>query len=45
VAAGRAVVDKLPPAPTRKPVRFTVYFIGDPAGAQLSFYVPPVVLR
>lgn len=45
VAAGRAVIEKLPPAPTKKPVPFTVYFIGDPAGAELDFTVPPVVLR
>lgn len=45
VAAGRAVVDKLPPAPTPKPITFTVYFIGDPAGAKIDFTVPPVVLR
>jgi hypothetical protein len=44
VAAGRGVLERLAPAPTKKPVRFTVYFIGDPAGAQLSFYAPPVTL-
>jgi hypothetical protein len=44
VAAGRAVVDKLAPAPTPKPIRFTVYFIGNPTGAKLSFSVPPVNL-
>lgn len=45
VAAGRAVVDKLPPSPTPKPINFSVYFIGNPAGATLDFSVPPVVLR
>lgn len=45
VAAGRAVIDKLPPSPVKKPVQFTVYFIGNPAGATLDFTVPPVVLR
>lgn len=45
VAAGRAVIDKLPPAEeVSKPVRFALYFIGDPRGAQLDFTVPPVVL-
>jgi hypothetical protein len=44
IAAGRAVVEKLPPAPTKKPVRFTVYFIGNPTGGRLSFYAPPVRL-
>ena len=32
VAAGRAIVEKLQPAPTPKPVTFRVYFIGDPNG-------------
>lgn len=45
VAAGRAVIEKLPPSPTDKPVEFSVYFIGNPAGATLDFTVPPVVLR
>jgi hypothetical protein len=44
VAAGRAVIDKLPPAPTPKPIRFSIYFIGNPKGAKLSFSVPPVNL-
>ena len=45
VAAGRAVVDKLAPAPTPKPTKFTVYFIGNPKGATLSFAAPPTVLQ
>ena len=45
VAAGRAVVDKLPVRATNKPIRFSVYFIGNPAGADLHFTVPPVILR
>ncbi|MDX6665884.1 MAG: hypothetical protein QOG68_2090 [Solirubrobacteraceae bacterium] len=45
IAAGRGVVDKLPPSPTPKPIRFSVYFIGNPAGGTLHFTVPPVVLR
>lgn len=45
VAAGRSVVEKLPPAPTKKPTRFSVYFIGDPTGAELEITVPPVDLR
>ena len=45
VAAGRAVIDKLPPAArTKRPTVFTVYFIGDPRGARLSFAAPPTVL-
>jgi hypothetical protein len=45
VAAGRGVIERLVPAPTKKPVRFNVYFIGNPAGGRLSFYAPPVKLR
>lgn len=44
VAAGRAIVDRLAPAGAR-PVRFTVFFIGNPRGARLSFSAPPTVLR
>jgi hypothetical protein len=44
-AAGRAVVDKLPPAASAtKPTKFTVYFIGRPRRAQLSCAAPPTVL-
>lgn len=47
VAAGRAVVERLPAAggPRRKPVRFTLFFIGDPTRARLAFDVPPVALK
>ncbi|UGS35181.1 hypothetical protein [Capillimicrobium parvum] len=44
VAAGRAVIDRLDPDPTPKPVHFTIYFIGDPTGAQLDVFAPPVTL-
>lgn len=44
VAAGRAVVDRLPAGHTRKPIRFTVYFIGNPKGAKLGFWAPPTNL-
>lgn len=44
VAAGRAIVEKLAPAPTPKPVTFRVYFIGDPKGGALSCAAPPTVL-
>ncbi len=44
VAAGRAIVEKLQPAPTPKPVTFRVYFIGDPKGGRLSCVAPPTVL-
>lgn len=45
VAAGRAVVEKLPAGEPKKPIRFSVYFIGNPAGATLDFSVPPVALK
>lgn len=45
VAAGRAVVEKLDPfATTRKPTRFTVFFIGDPTSSKLGCSAPPTVL-
>lgn len=45
VAAGRAIIDRLPPAPTPKPMKFTVFFIGNPKGARLEFAAPPTVLK
>jgi hypothetical protein len=44
VAAGRGILDVLPPAGA-KPTRFTVFFIGNPKGAKLSFSAPPTVLE
>jgi hypothetical protein len=44
VAAGRAIVDRVPPA-GGKPTPFTVFFIGNPKGAKLSFSAPPTVLE
>ena len=44
VAAGRGILDVLPPAGA-KPSRFTVFFIGNPKGAKLSFSAPPTVLE
>lgn len=45
IAAGRAVVEKLDPfATTRKPTKFTVFFIGDPKSAKLDCSAPPTVL-
>lgn len=45
VAAGRAIVEKLPPAPTPKPINFKIYFIGDPKGAALQLSTAPTVLQ
>jgi hypothetical protein len=45
VAAGRAIIDRLLPAPTPKPTKFTVFFIGKPKGARLEFAAPPTVLK
>lgn len=42
VAAGRGVIDRL--APGGRPAPFTVFFIGDPKGAQLTCAAPPTVL-
>jgi hypothetical protein len=44
VAAGRAIVDTVPPA-GGKPTPFTVFFIGNPKGAKLVFAAPPTVLE
>jgi hypothetical protein len=44
VAAGRAIVPRLMPAPTKKPTRFRIFFIGDPRGAQLRVTAVPTVL-
>ncbi|CAB4919781.1 unannotated protein [freshwater metagenome] len=44
VAAGRAIVELLAPAPTKKPVTFRVYFIGNPSGGKLACAAPPTVL-
>jgi hypothetical protein len=44
VAAGRAIVDRLLPAPTKKPTYFTIYFIGNPKGARLEISAPPTSL-
>jgi hypothetical protein len=44
-AAGRAIIDRLPPAAeAKKPIKFTVYFIGDPKGAALTCSAPPTDL-
>jgi hypothetical protein len=45
LAAGRAVIDRLPPAAeAKKPTTFTVFFIGDPKRAKLDCAAPPTVL-
>jgi hypothetical protein len=44
VAAGRAILDALPAAGA-KPTKFTVFFIGNPKGAKLSFSAPATVLE
>jgi hypothetical protein len=44
IAAGRAVIDKLLPYPTKKPTRFSVFFIGNPKGGRLACSAPPTVL-
>jgi len=44
IAAGRGVIDRLAPTGGRRPAPFTVFFIGDPKGAQLHCAAPPTVL-
>ncbi|MEN3285332.1 MAG: hypothetical protein V7607_6472 [Solirubrobacteraceae bacterium] len=44
VAAGRAIVDRVPPT-GGKPTPFTVFFVGNPKGAKLVFSAPPTVLE
>jgi hypothetical protein len=41
VAAGRALVPKLPATATPKPTRFRVFFVGDPRGARIVLTVAP----
>lgn len=45
VAAGRAIIERLDPAPTKKPVNFKIYFIGNPRGAELQLTAAPTVLQ
>jgi hypothetical protein len=44
VAACRAIIDQLPPA-GGKPTRFSLFFIGNPKGAKLTFSAPATVLE
>ncbi len=44
VAAGRGILDVLAPAGA-KPIKFTVFFIGNPKGAKLTCTAPPTVLQ
>lgn len=41
VAAGRALVAKLPAAGAPKPTHFRLFFVGDPRGARLALTVAP----
>jgi hypothetical protein len=43
VAAGRALVPKLPAKPGPKPVRFRVFFTGDPRGTDVHVTVAPTI--
>jgi hypothetical protein len=45
VAAGRAIVPKLPAGPKAKPVHLTVFFIGDPRRGTLQLEAAPTTLR
>ena len=43
-AAGRGIIERLLPAPTKKPNLFRVYFIGNPKGGSLKCIAPPTTL-
>jgi hypothetical protein len=43
VAAGRALVPKVPPGDPAKPARFRLYFVGNPKGAKIDLTVAPNV--
>jgi hypothetical protein len=43
-AAGRAIIERLQPAPTKKPNLFRVYFIGNPKGGSMKCLAPPTTL-
>jgi len=43
-AAGRGIIERLQPAPTKKPNLFRVYFIGNPKGGSLKCIAPPTTL-
>lgn len=42
VAAGTAQLEKLPP---KRRTRFQMYFVGDPKGAEIDFFVPPTTFE
>ena len=42
VAAGRGAVELIKPGKTK---RYTIFFIGDPRGAQITLSAPPTVLK
>ncbi len=44
VAAGRALVPKLPVTPGPKPVRFRLLFVGNPSGAKVALTVAPTAV-
>ncbi len=44
-AAGRSVIEKMPPKTAAKPTRFNAFFIGKPAGARVQCKAPPVILN
>lgn len=44
-AAGRAIVERLDPAPTKKPVTFRIFFVGNPKGGDLKLSVAPTATK
>lgn len=45
IAAGRAIIERLDPAPQPKPTVFRIFFVGDPRGATLDVRPAPTVLE
>jgi hypothetical protein len=45
VAAGRAIIDRVDPAPTPRRITFRMFFVGDPRGARLVVQPVPTVLE
>ena len=44
VAAGRALIPKLPATPGPKPVHFRLLFVGSPSGAKVTLTVAPTAV-
>lgn len=45
VAAGRGLVPRLDPQPTKKPTTFRIFFVGNPKGGTLRLAVAPTAMK